>query len=160
MKEIATLLLADGTVLTGVSVGAEGEVMATITLYRGATGYENVLTDSAYQQQIIAFTYPHIGNTGIREDRKPVISGVIIRDYSVMESHFQSQWSLKDYLRRYNIIAISEVDTRHLSTLVREAENDDRETISGVIITGKLSVSQLEAKFKHYFGVEYPGNSA
>ena len=157
MKEIATLLVADGTVLTGVSVGAEGEVMANIILYRGATGYENILIDSAYQQQIIAFTYPHIGNTGISEDRKPVVSGVILRDYPVMESHFQSQCPLKEYLRRHHIIAISEVDTRHLSTLVREAESDFG-PISGVIITDKLSTSQLEAKFKHYFGVEYPEN--
>lgn len=90
------------------------------------TGYQEILTDPSYTQQIVTLTYPHIGNTGVNnedtESHKPCASGLIIRDLPLLHSNFRSSISLSDYLIQHNIVAIAEIDTRRLTRILREKE--------------------------------------
>lgn len=123
MSEPAILALADGTVLTGVSVGYPATVLGEIVFNTAMTGYQEILTDPSYASQIIILTYPHIGSTGINtedmESEKAWMNGLVIRHLPLIASNYRSQMSLQDFLHRERKPAIAEVDTRHLASLVR-----------------------------------------
>ncbi|MRD48152.1 glutamine-hydrolyzing carbamoyl-phosphate synthase small subunit [Caenimonas koreensis] len=119
----ALLALADGTVFTGNSIGATGATTGEVVFNTAITGYQEILTDPSYCQQIVTLTYPHIGNYGVNaedvEAQKVHAAGLIIRDLPLIASNFRSTQTLPDYLRAQNTVAISNIDTRKLTRLLR-----------------------------------------
>jgi len=120
----AILALADGTIFKGISIGAAGHTTGEVVFNTAMTGYQEILTDPSYARQIVTLTYPHIGNTGINpedvESNKVHAAGLIIRDLPLMASNFRSTQSLSDYLKAEGIVAISGIDTRKLTRILRE----------------------------------------
>ncbi|HEY9460568.1 MAG TPA: glutamine-hydrolyzing carbamoyl-phosphate synthase small subunit [Paralcaligenes sp.] len=120
----AILALADGTVFKGVSIGADGHCVAEIVFNTAMTGYQEILTDPSYSGQIITLTYPHIGNTGINEQdaesKRIHAAGLVVRDCSLRVSNFRSTLSLPEYLKSQDIVAISDIDTRKLTRILRD----------------------------------------
>jgi len=120
----AVLALADGTLFKGVSIGAEGHCVAEIVFNTAMTGYQEILTDPSYSGQIVTLTYPHIGNTGVNpedsESNKAHAAGLVIRDCPARLSNFRSTQSLPDYLKDQGVVAISGIDTRKLTRILRE----------------------------------------
>ncbi|MFC5778863.1 glutamine-hydrolyzing carbamoyl-phosphate synthase small subunit [Alcaligenes parafaecalis] len=120
----AILALADGTLFKGVSIGAEGHCVAEIVFNTAMTGYQEILTDPSYSGQIVTLTYPHIGNTGVNpedsESTKAHAAGLVIRDCPARLSNFRSTQSLPDYLKAQGVVAISGIDTRKLTRILRE----------------------------------------
>lgn len=120
----AILALADGTIFRGDSIGAEGHSVAEIVFNTSMTGYQEILTDPSYSGQIVTLTYPHIGNTGINledvESSRIHAAGLVVRDCPARVSSFRSTQSLPDYLKSQGIVAISGVDTRKLTRILRE----------------------------------------
>jgi len=116
--------LADGTVFKGVSIGASGHSVAEVVFHTAMTGHQEVLTDPSYRSQIVSFTYPHIGSTGINdediESDNIQVAGLVIRDCPQQVSNFRSTMSLPDYLQKNGIVAISGVDTRKLTRILRD----------------------------------------
>jgi carbamoyl-phosphate synthase small subunit len=120
----AILALADGTIFKGVSIGADGHCVAEIVFNTAMTGYQEILTDPSYSGQIVTLTYPHIGNTGINtediESTSVYASGLVVRDCSLRVSNFRSTLSLPEYLKQNGVVAISGIDTRKLTRILRE----------------------------------------
>lgn len=120
----AILALADGTVFKGISIGATGQTIAELVFNTSMTGYQEILTDPSYTQQIVTLTYPHIGNTGINtedvESSKINVAGLVIRNCPTCFSNFRATQSLPDYLKENGIVAIAEVDTRKLTRILRD----------------------------------------
>jgi len=120
----AILALQDGTIFKGISIGAQGLTTGEVVFNTSMTGYQEILTDPSYARQIITLTYPHIGNTGMNEEDNEAStihsSGLIIRDLPMLASSWRNEISLQDYLVKNNIVAISDIDTRQLTRLLRE----------------------------------------
>jgi len=120
----AILVLADGTCFHGSAIGIDGMSVGEVVFNTSMTGYQEILTDPSYAQQIVTLTYPHIGNTGVnREDvesRSVYCTGLIIRDLPRLHSNFRAEQSLEDYLVDNNVVAISDLDTRALTRHLRE----------------------------------------
>ena len=119
----AWLVLADGTVLEGESFGAEGTVIGEVVFTTGMAGYQEVLTDPSFQGQLVAQTYPLIGNYGINyddnESPETHLRGYIVREWCETPSNFRSAMTIDTYLKQQNVIAISGIDTRHLTRKIR-----------------------------------------
>ncbi len=119
----AILALADGTVYLGVSIGAAGSTVGEVVFNTSMTGYQEILTDPSYCQQIVTLTYPHIGNTGTNvqdvESDKVHAAGLIIRDLPLLAANFRSTQSLSDYLAAQGVVAIASIDTRQLTRQLR-----------------------------------------
>jgi len=119
----AILALADGTVFIGNSIGATGSTTGEVVFNTAMTGYQEILTDPSYCQQIVTLTYPHIGNYGVNEEDveagKVHAAGLIIRDLPLIASNFRTSQTLADYLRNQNTVAIANVDTRKLTRMLR-----------------------------------------
>ncbi|PPI88690.1 carbamoyl-phosphate synthase small subunit [Candidatus Pantoea edessiphila] len=124
MRKSALLVLEDGTQFYGRTIGAIGSTVGEIIFNTSMTGYQEILTDPSYFLQIIVLTYPHIGNVGTNfedeESNRIYAQGLIIRDLPLLVSNFRSKESLSKYLKRNNIIALADVDTRKLTRLLRE----------------------------------------
>jgi carbamoyl-phosphate synthase small subunit len=122
----AYLALADGTIFEGRAHGKDGTTTGEVVFTTGMTGYQEVLTDPSFTGQLVTMTAPQIGNTGINSedpesvDSKPQAAGFIIRDASPVVSNWRSEESLDDYLVRYGVVAISDVDTRRLTRYLRD----------------------------------------
>jgi len=120
----AILALADGTIFRGVSIGAPGHTVAEYVFNTAMTGYQEILTDPSYSGQIVTLTYPHIGNTGVNaedvESNRVYAAGLVVRDCPARVSNFRSTQSLPDYLTEQGIVAISGIDTRKLTRILRE----------------------------------------
>jgi carbamoyl-phosphate synthase small subunit len=120
----AILALADGTIFRGVSIGAHGATVAEVVFNTAMTGYQEILTDPSYSGQIVTLTYPHIGNTGVNaedvEANRVYAAGLVVRDCPARVSNFRSTQSLPDYLAAQGIVAISGIDTRKLTRILRE----------------------------------------
>lgn len=120
----AILVLADGTVFRGISIGAPGETVGEVVFNTAMTGYQEILTDPSYTEQIVTLTYPHIGNYGINiediESSKVYAAGLVIRDLPLLVSNWRSHQSLSDYLQANNVVAIADIDTRKLTRILRE----------------------------------------
>lgn len=120
----AILALADGTIFRGVSIGAPGATVAEVVFNTAMTGYQEILTDPSYSGQIVTLTYPHIGNTGVNaedvEANRVYAAGLVVRDCPARVSNFRSTQSLPDYLAEQGIVAISGIDTRKLTRILRE----------------------------------------
>ncbi len=136
MSQVALLALEDGQIFHGKSMGANGNTVGEVVFNTSMTGYQEILTDPSYAQQIVALTYPHIGNTGTNlvdeESGEIYASGLIIRDLPLLHSNWRSEMPLDEYLSVNNIVAISDIDTRALTRHLRE-----KGALKGCIITGK-----------------------
>ncbi len=119
----AILALEDGSVFTGRSFGAEGDTAGEVVFNTSMCGYQEILTDPSYSGQIVVMTYPHIGNYGTNEEDqeslRPYVEGFVAREFSSISSNWRSQEPLEHYLKRHNIVALSEVDTRALVMHIR-----------------------------------------
>jgi carbamoyl-phosphate synthase small subunit len=122
-RPVALLALADGTLFEGFSIGAAGETVGEVVFNTALTGYQEILTDPSYAQQIVTLTYPHIGNYGVNaedvEARKVYAAGLVIKDLPVLESNFRRSLTLAQYLQREGTVAIAGIDTRRLTRLLR-----------------------------------------
>ncbi|MBI6549092.1 glutamine-hydrolyzing carbamoyl-phosphate synthase small subunit [Xenorhabdus lircayensis] len=154
MIKSAILVLEDGTQFHGRAIGAEGVAVGEVVFNTSMTGYQEILTDPSYSRQIVTLTYPHIGNVGINaaDEESPAIQaqGLVIRDLPLVTSNYRSEENLSDYLKRHNIVAIADIDTRKLTRLLREkgAQN-------GCIIAGNEADAQVaQEKAKAFPGLK------
>ena len=124
MSDIAILVLEDGSVFHGQSIGAQGLTVGEVVFNTSMTGYQEILTDPSYSHQIVTLTYPHIGNTGANSEDEESSAiharGLVIRDLPLTNSNWRSEESLSDYLCRHNVVAIADIDTRRLTRVLRE----------------------------------------
>jgi len=124
LRKPALLVLEDGTVFRGESIGIDGQTVGEVVFNTAMTGYQEILTDPSYAQQIVTLTYPHIGNTGTNDDDEESsgihASGLVIRDLPLLASNWRKQESLDAYLIRNNVVAIADIDTRKLTRILRE----------------------------------------
>jgi carbamoyl-phosphate synthase small subunit len=133
----AILVLKDGTVFRGTSIGAEGLTVGEVVFNTAMTGYQEILTDPSYCRQIVTLTYPHVGNYGANaqdvEADRIYAAGLVIRDLPVLSSNWRQEWSLGEYLRRENIVAIADIDTRKLTRVLRDKGAQDGCIMAGAV---------------------------
>ena len=145
MSQPAKLALENGTVFTGTSIGAEGEVDGEVCFNTSMTGYQEILTDPSYRGQIVTMTYPQIGNYGVNDDdvesQRPHMAGFVIRENSRAVSNFRSQRSLVEYLQTWGVVAIESIDTRALVRCIRS-----KGALRGVLSTLDMDDDSLVAK--------------
>ncbi|HEB95286.1 MAG TPA: carbamoyl-phosphate synthase small subunit [Sedimenticola thiotaurini] len=124
MRKSALLVLEDGTLFRGESIGADGQSVGEVVFNTAMTGYQEILTDPSYCRQIVTLTYPHIGNTGTNEDDEESshihAAGLVIRDLPPLASNWRNRQPLDDYLRQRGVVAIAGIDTRRLTRILRE----------------------------------------
>ena len=124
LRKPAFLVLEDGTIFRGGSIGADGQTVGEVVFNTAMTGYQEILTDPSYARQIVTLTYPHIGNTGTNDEDEEsdaiYAAGLIIRDLPLIVSNWRSQKSLDEYLSENGIVAIADIDTRKLTRILRE----------------------------------------
>ena len=136
MSKPALLLLEDGTVFNGVSIGADGCSVGEVVFNTSLTGYQEILSDPSYARQIVTLTYPHIGNVGTtdEDDESSTVfaSGLVVRDLPLQLSNWRSEKSLSEYLLDNNVVAIADIDTRKLTRLLR-----DKGAQRGCIVAGE-----------------------
>lgn len=149
----ALLALEDGSVFHGRVIGAIGQTVGEVVFNTAMTGYQEILTDPSYAQQIVTLTYPHIGNTGANQEdqESPQVwaAGLIIRDLPALASNWRSQQSLPDYLKQNNIVAIADIDTRRLTRLLRE-----KGALNGCIMAGDVDQTQALAQARAFPGLK------
>ncbi|MDG2939689.1 glutamine-hydrolyzing carbamoyl-phosphate synthase small subunit [Bisgaard Taxon 10/6] len=150
MSEPAILVLADGSVFHGTSIGATGHTIGEVVFNTSMTGYQEILTDTSYFKQIVTLTYPHIGNTGTNpedlESKGVYAAGLIIRDLPMIHSNFRANQSLSDYLKENNVVAIADIDTRRLTRHLR-----DNGAQAGCIMAGEIDEAKA-LQFAKSFG--------
>ncbi len=149
MSKSALLVLEDGTVFRGVSIGADGSAVGEVVFNTSMTGYQEILTDPSYSQQIVTLTYPHIGNTGINtEDEESTAihaQGLVIRDLPLIASNFRSEQTLSDYLKSQNIVGIADIDTRKLTRILREKGAQNGCIVAGNNLDEAAALAQAQA---------------
>lgn len=148
----AILALEDGTIFKGKSFGAQGERFGEVVFNTSMSGYQEIITDPSYKGQIVAMTYPLIGNYGINsedvESCKPFIEGFVVKEYSKIASNWRSQKSLGEYLKENNIVGIEGIDTRKLTLHIRE-----KGAMKAVLSTLDSDKKSLIAKAKKSLGL-------
>ena len=154
MSQAALLALEDGQVFYGKSIGASGDTLGEVVFNTSMTGYQEILTDPSYTQQIVALTYPHIGNTGTntvdQESDKVYASGLIIRDLPLLHSSWRNEMPLDEYLSSNNIVAISDIDTRALTRHLRK-----QGSLKGCIVAGdNVNEADAVAKAQSFAGLK------
>ena len=150
----AVLALEDGSLFFGKSIGVSGETIGEVVFNTAITGYQEILTDPSYTQQIVTLTYPHIGNVGTNagdEEASGVYaSGLVIRDCSMIMSNWRGEKTLHDYLVDNNVVAISDIDTRRLTRILR-----DKGAMGGCIIAGdNIDSDTAVSKAKSFAGLK------
>ena len=145
----AFLILEDGTVFTGTSIGSTRDMISEIVFNTSMTGYLEVLTDPSYAGQAVVMTYPLIGNYGITPDMESLKAwpdGYIVRELSRMPSNFRCEGTIQDFLKKYDIPGIAGVDTRALTKILRE-----KGTMNGMITTNEnYDLDEVISKLKNY----------
>ncbi len=138
----AILALEDGTVFRGTSAGAPGEAQGEVVFNTSMTGYQEVLTDPSYAGQIVTMTSAQIGNYGVSgedtESAKPQVAGFVMRESSPVASNWRADQTLRDYLTKYNIVAIADIDTRALTRKLRSSG-----VMRGIVASGSAKADQL-----------------
>ncbi|WP_026374608.1 glutamine-hydrolyzing carbamoyl-phosphate synthase small subunit [Aestuariibacter salexigens] len=149
MANSALLVLEDGSVFKGTAIGADGSAVGEVVFNTSMTGYQEILTDPSYAEQIVTLTYPHIGNTGTNqedvESTKIWARGLVIRDLPLVASNFRNQQTLSDYLKQNNIVGIADIDTRRLTRILRDKGAQNGCIISGESLTDALQQQALES---------------
>ena len=152
-KTKAKLILKNGMVFNGISVGHHGETIGEICFNTGMTGYQEILTDPSYCGQIINMTFPHIGNYGINSDDmeslKIQASGFIVREANDMPSNYRSLQSLDSFLKDNKIVGIQEVDTRMITRTIR-----DEGSMNAIISSDNLNEKKLKEKLNSFPSME------
>ncbi len=124
LRKSALLMLEDGSLFRGESIGVEGHSVGELVFNTAMTGYQEILTDPSYCRQIVTLTYPHIGNTGVNDDDEESsqvhAAGLVVRDLPLLASNWRSEASLENYLRRHKVVAIAGIDTRRLTRILRK----------------------------------------
>jgi carbamoyl-phosphate synthase small chain len=147
----ALLVLADGSVFYGRSVGYQGTTSGEVVFNTSMTGYQEILTDPSYCKQIVTITYPHVGNTGTNsediEGKTVYAAGLVIRDIPILPSSFRSEESLQEYLIRNKTVAIAGIDTRRLTRVLR-----DKGAQAGAILTGEDATEAKARELIDAFG--------
>ena len=148
----AVLVLADGTVFQGRSIGARGMAVGEVVFNTAMTGYQEILTDPSYFRQIVTLTYPHIGNTGVNgedwESERIYAAGLVVRDLPRLHSSWRSQQTLDSFLKEQNVVAIADIDTRRLTRLLRSqgAQN-------GCLMAGEANAELALSKARDFPGL-------
>lgn len=144
MAGSAVLALEDGSIFRGSAIGAEGSSSGEVVFNTSMTGYQEILTDPSYAQQIITLTYPHIGNTGTNEEdnESPRVwaSGLVIRDLPRLASNWRTEQTLDEFLKTRGVVAIANIDTRRLTRLLRE-----KGALNGCVLSGQALQSGGES---------------
>lgn len=147
----AILALADGSIFKGFSIGAPGHTIGEVVFNTSMTGYQEILTDPSYSNQIVTLTYPHIGNTGVNaedvESTRIHAAGLIIKDLPILTSNFRSSQTLSDYLKSENVVGIAGIDTRKLTRILRE-----KGAQSGAILAGADATAEKALELAKSFG--------
>ena len=145
MKYTALLALADGTLFWGQSIGAEGQSVGEVVFNTSMTGYQEILTDPSYSQQLVTLTYPHIGNTGTnQEDTESnfvYANGLIIRDLPRMANNWRNTQNLDEYLKDNDTVAIADIDTRQLTRVLREKGSQNGCIVAGDNIDAEAAIA-------------------
>jgi carbamoyl-phosphate synthase small subunit len=153
VTEPAVLGLEDGTVFRGLSAGAPGETVGEVVFNTAMSGYQEILTDPSYARQIVTLTYPHIGNTGTNpedcESGRVYAAGLVIRDLPPRVSNYRATESLAEFLRREGVVAISGLDTRRLTRLIRT-----KGAQAGCILAGSEDGAAAVAKAREFPGLK------
>lgn len=147
----AILALADGSIFKGFSIGAPAHTIGEVVFNTSMTGYQEILTDPSYSNQIVTLTYPHIGNTGVNaedvESTRIHAAGLIIKDLPILTSNFRSSQTLSDYLKSENVVGIAGIDTRKLTRILRE-----KGAQSGAILAGADATAEKALELAKSFG--------
>jgi carbamoyl-phosphate synthase small subunit len=145
----ALLVLADGSTFTGISIGAEGLSTGEVVFNTAMTGYQEILTDPSYAQQIVTLTYPHIGNTGTNpeddESSKAWAAGLVIRNLPLLASNFRNTQDLDVWLKQRNVVAIAEIDTRRLTRILRDKGAQNGCLYAGVEVAKDIEAAKAKA---------------
>lgn len=145
----AILALADGSVFHGIGIGAEGETTGEVVFNTSMTGYQEILTDPSYAEQIVTLTYPHIGNTGVNAEDEECdtlwAKGLIIRDLPLLASNFRSEETLSSYMQRHNMVAIADIDTRRLTRILREKGSQNGCIMAGANASAEAAIAKAQA---------------
>ena len=148
----AVLVLADGTVFRGRSIGARGSSVGEVVFNTAMTGYQEILTDPSYCRQIVTLTCPHIGNTGVNaeDEEAPRLhaAGLVVRDLPALGSNWRCQKSLSAYLQEHEVVAIADIDTRMLTRLLRE-----KGAQSGCLMAGEIDREKALREAKAFPGL-------
>ena len=156
MRKPALLALADGSLFWGESIGIDGQTVGEVVFNTALTGYQEILTDPSYCKQIVTLTYPHIGNVGTNaEDEESTnvwASGLVVRDVPLLASNWRSESSLEDYLAKNNVVAISGIDTRQLTRVLRE-----KGALSGCIVAGVSNRKDIDVEAAIAAAQDFPG---
>lgn len=151
-RKPAILVLADGSVFQGLSIGAEGYTVGEVVFNTAITGYQEILTDPSYTDQIVTLTYPHIGNVGVnhedQESNRVWAAGLVIRDLSPLVSNWRAEQSLPDYLSINKVVAIAEVDTRQLTRKLR-----DQGAMAACIMAGDIDIEKALTLAREFPGL-------
>ena len=149
----ALLVLEDGSVFKGTAIGATGHAVGEVVFNTSMTGYQEILTDPSYAEQIITLTYPHIGNTGTNcedvESTSIWAKGLVIRDLPLIASNFRNEQTLSEYLQANNIIGIADIDTRRLTRILR-----DKGAQNGCIMAGDIYEGQALEHAQSFAGLK------
>lgn len=155
MTQEAILALEDGSIFRGIAIGAAGKASGEVVFNTSMTGYQEILTDPSYAQQIVTLTYPHIGNTGTNDEDNESgavwASGLVIRDLPMLASNWRKEQTLDEFLRQRDVVAIAEIDTRRLTRLLR-----DKGPMNGAIVTGR-ELAAIGEEGAVALALEFPG---
>ena len=154
MRQPALLVLEDGSLFHGESIGIEGQTSGEVVFNTSMTGYQEILTDPSYAQQIVTLTPSHVGNTGTTsedfESKQVVASGLVIKNLPLLHSSWRAEQSLEDFLKSNNVVAIADIDTRRLTRILRE-----KGAQSGCIVAGnKIDEAAALAIAKQFPGLK------
>ncbi|MGC6372459.1 glutamine-hydrolyzing carbamoyl-phosphate synthase small subunit [Pseudomonas sp. K2I15] len=148
MTKPAILALADGSIFRGEAIGADGQTVGEVVFNTAMTGYQEILTDPSYAQQIVTLTYPHIGNTGTTpedaESDRVWSAGLVIRDLPLVASNWRNTMSLSDYLKANNVVAIAGIDTRRLTRILREKGSQNGCIMAGDNISEAAAIAAAQ----------------
>ncbi len=158
MSQPAILALEDGSVFLGRAIGADGLTSGEVVFNTAMTGYQEILTDPSYCQQMVTLTYPHIGNTGTNpedgESDRVWAAGLIIRDLPLLASNWRMTESLSQYLQRNNVVAIADIDTRRLTRILREKGSQNGAILAGPEAAAAGAVDKAIAAARAFPGLK------
>lgn len=145
----AILALADGSVFHGTSIGICGETVGEVVFNTAMTGYQEILTDPSYTEQIVTLTYPHIGNVGCnaQDEEAPHVfaKGLVIRDLPLIHSNWRADCSLGEYLQQQQVVAIADIDTRRLTRILRQKGAQNGCILAGELVTEQEAINKARA---------------
>ncbi|MEQ1437733.1 glutamine-hydrolyzing carbamoyl-phosphate synthase small subunit [Fontimonas sp. SYSU GA230001] len=145
----ALLALADGSIFKGVSIGADGQTVGEVVFNTAMTGYQEILTDPSYREQIVTLTYPHIGNVGVNaedaESDRVNIAGLVLREVPRRPSNFRSTQDFREYLKANRVVAIAGIDTRRLTRILRDKGAQNGCIVAGGRISEKKALDAARA---------------